>query len=291
MRNIIKSIALVAVASFALVSCNKEAPSKAEVESGFKTLSGKLPTLSLGSDVNCDPLNGIATLSLTITGFDASLDSLSIGILSSTEEDFSTNKFTALENPAEGVLSATAAVLANKTYYFKAVAASTLGTTYSDVVTAEVPDIPFWAKVPGTYVGTLVSEAYDDKYENSVMTIIANEEDKENSCFVQHLEPYYYSKYGKYGYPNYFFAEAAIDNDKKTISIPAGSLYHYGTIILVGLDSPSASTATAYAPIVLSSVDDETLVMENGFQPLSQDEDGNYAAEDSYAGGVTWKLK
>ena len=66
MKNIIRTVALVAVASFALVSCNKEAPSKAEVESGFAPLKS-LPALTIGDDLTYAPKAGKLSVSVTIS--------------------------------------------------------------------------------------------------------------------------------------------------------------------------------------------------------------------------------
>lgn len=286
MRNIIKSIALVAVASFALVSCNKEAPSKAEVEKGFDPITKSLPTVTIGNEVTCDAVNGVANVNITLSGLDTSLDSLEVGVLSSTTEDFLVNKFAKVANPADGTLSVPAIVTANKTYYLKAVVSSTIGAVYSEAITVDVPDIPFWAKLAGNWACTISSEAYGDEYEN-VVTLINNPENPENEVFVLHLEPYYYSKYGdsEYGYPDYFWCVATIDNEKNCFSIPVGASYNYGGRMIAGLDSDSMKTATAYAPVVFSIVDDDTLLQENAFQTVKSDG----SAEDSYVGKVTYK--
>ena len=285
MKNIIKSIALIAAASL-MLACNKEAPSKAEVESGFAPVKVPLPTITLADNIVCDALNGTAVVSVTINNLDPTLDSLSVGVISSTDSTFATSKFTPIANPADGTVNAIAAVAANNTYFIKAVVACTAGSAFSETKKVDVPDIPFWSKIPGVYTGHIVSAAYGDEYDN-VITIIQNPDDKENSCFIQHLEPYYYTKYAKYGYPGNLYVEAAIDNDKKTISVAVGATYHLGTVAIAGLNATTMAAATGYAPLVFSAVDDDTLLMENAFYTLSEGDSG-LAPEDGYNGGVKY---
>ena len=285
MKNIIKSIALIAAASL-MLACNKEAPSKAEVESGFTPVKVTLPTITLADNIVCDALNGTAVVSVTINNLDPTLDSLSVGVISSTDSTFATSKFTPIANPADGTVNAIATVAANRTYFIKAVVACTAGSAFSETKKVDVPDIPFWSKIPGVYTGHIVSAMYKDEYDN-VITIIQNPDDKENSCFIQHLEPYYYSKHAKDGYPDNYYVEAAIDNDKKTISVAVGADYHHGTVLIAGLNNASMKAATGYAPLVFSAVDDDTLLMENAFYTLSEGDSG-LAPEDGYNGGVKY---
>lgn len=284
MKNTVKLFALIAAASVALLSCNKEAPSKAEVESGFTPVTQSLPTVTISnSGVVCDALSGIANVNITVTGLDTTLDSLEVGVLSSASEDFLTTKFAKVDNPADGTLTVPAIVTANKTYYLKAVVSSTIGSVFSDVISIDVPDIPFWAKIAGKWACSIESEAYGDEYDN-VMTLMNNPDDPQNEVYVIHLEPYYNGRYGaNYGYPDYFWCVATIDNDKNSFSIPVGATYHYVARSIVGLDSDSMNTATKYAPLVFSLVDDDTLLQVNAFQTFDGDE-----AEDSYIGNVVY---
>ncbi|MBO4465620.1 MAG: hypothetical protein J5748_02960 [Bacteroidales bacterium] len=295
MKNIFKTVALIAAASFALLACNEEAPSKADVESGFTPISKSLPTVTIGTTVVCtgaDAVDGVAKVTITLTGLDETLDSLEVGILSSTTEDFAVTKFSKLENPVEGDNAATGAVTANKTYYLMAVVSSTIGAVYSDVVSVDVPDIPFWAKISGDWKGHVVSEAYGDEYDN-VFTIFLDPDDPENTAVIVHFEPYYSDAYGdavwdeETGLPQACFCLATIDNENKTLSIAVGADYNLSGRMLAGLNAPSMSDASGYDPIVLAATDDEHLVMANGFQTLKS----NGSAEDSYAGGVTFELQ
>jgi len=291
MKNIFKSISLIAAVSLVFAACNKEAPSKAEVEKDFTAISGTLPSLSLDENVTIDFDNLLAAAVVTISGLDTSLDSLSVGVLVSAKDDFSTTSFAEIENPTDGDFTVSTAVSPNKTLYMMAVAASTIGTVYSNVVEVVVPDVPFYKKIAGIYSGKMVSAAYGDEYDNFI-TIISDPDDPENSCFIQHLEPYYYKKYAQYGYPNFFFVQATIDNDAKTISVAVGADYHFPSdagLIIAGFNSSDYSTATANAPITFNYVDDETLLQVEGFTPMSPGDDGKYAAEDAYNGNVTWK--
>lgn len=291
MKNIFKTVALIAAASFALLACNKEAPSKADVEKGFTPITKTLPTLSIAETVTFDFGESAALVSVTVTGLDETLDSLEVGILSSTTEDFAKTSFTKCKNPAEGVNSMPATVRANTTFYLKAVVSSTIGTVYSDAISVEVPDFPFWSKIKGKWKGDLVSEAYGDEYTNT-FTILSDPDDPEHKAIICDFEPYYHDAL-PYGYPDGFYCVADIDNDAKTITIPDGADYHYynpdkeKALYICGLNAPKSANATGYAALVLTATDDTHLVQENGFQPYV----GGSGPEDSYAGGVTYTLQ
>lgn len=276
----------VAAAALLLASCAKLAPGKAEVEAGFDAPAA-LPALSLGTLVECDALNGVATVSVTVSGLPADLTDLSLGMLSSTDPSFSSSKFVPVAEPAEGTVEMNAAVSANSTYYLKAVAASPKGgTVYSDVITVSVPDIPLWAKASGTYTGTVLSDAYGDSYAN-VLTISSDEEDPEHYCYISGIEPYYYSK----GYTlekngrNYVRAE--IDEESGCLIVPLGADLSLGGSYLLGLNAPHYTEASAYAPITFKMTASGDLYRAEGFYTVTEDDE----IEDAYAGGVTYKRK
>ena len=185
MKNIIRTVALVAVASFALVSCNKEAPSKAEVESGFAPLKS-LPALTIGDDLTYAPKAGKLSVSVTISGLDTSLDSLVVGLLTSETEDFASSKFVAIENPADGTVVADGSVNPSTNYFVKAVAACTSGTVYSNVITASVPDVEWYYKLPRAYAGT-VEDYWGDEYE---VTITATFDEATGDVTFTTFDPY-----------------------------------------------------------------------------------------------------
>lgn len=283
MNNNIKYLFLATTLFFA--SCAKLAPSKDEVEAGFDA-PVKLPTLSISDKVECDAMNGVATTTVTISGLPANTDGLTIGMLSSLTEDFAyaSCKFVPMENISEGTVQMKASIMANRTYYLKAVAASLKGgSSYSEVVSVSVPDIPFWAKIAGTYVGTVVSEAYGDEYDN-VLVVSLSEEDPEHYCYISGIEPYYNSEgynMEKYGL-NWVMAE--IDEESNCLIVEVGADMHLGGLSLYGWNAASMEDATDFAPITFTLTDDGDLFQDGGF--YSMDPDG--AAEDAYAGNVTY---
>lgn len=215
MKNIFKYLPLVA-AAIVMASCAKEAPSKSSVESGFKKFDVTLPTVTIDSKATCDALNGKATVKVTYTGITSNLDSLSVGVLSDTDPTFRTAYFTKVDNPADGTVTVDATVTPNKTFYIRGVVACTAGTSYSDVIEVKVPDIEFWQKVPGVYVGNVQSAADNTKYTNKI-TIVASSENPETKCYVFGMEAYWESKgYGTDTSKALNCCDATIDSEAKT---------------------------------------------------------------------------
>lgn len=288
MKNIVKILSVAAIA-LAFASCNKEAPSKAQVEKGFKPFAGGLPELTMDAkSVVVDALNGIATINVTVSGLDTKLDSLSVGVLSCLDETFASTSFVGVENPEDGTFAMKAKVSANKTYYLKAVAACLAGATYSNTVKIKVPDIQFWQKLPGQYAAAAFkSDAYGDTYDSNVITIIADEADPEHKCYITDLEPYWYTKYKAADNPGFLFCEATIDNNKKTVTIAQGASYNFSGRTIVGLNSDHMSTATGYSDVVFKAQGDEVLVRENAFVTVLKDG----SSEDIYEGNVKYTKK
>ncbi len=274
----------VAAATLLLASCAKLAPSKAEVEAGFEAPE-TLPSLTIGS-AECDALNGIVNVSVTVSGLPANTENLSLGILTSMTPDFASSKFVAVENPTEGNVTMKGAVTANTTYYVKAVAASPKGgSVYSDVITVDVPDIPLWAKAPGTYTGTVVSEAYGDNYTNTIY-VIADEEDPENVVWIGGIEPYYAGDYpGKDLDLNY--VKATVDEKNGCLVVALGEDVHLGGRVIAGLNAASMNDATSYAAVTFKMTASGDLFRAEAFQTITS----SGSAEDSYAGNATYKRK
>lgn len=152
-----KYISYLPIAAFAavllfLASCDKLAPGKAEVEASFDAPAA-LPELSLSGNVVCNAPKGIAIATVTISDLPEDLTGLSIGMLSSTSPDFGSSKFVPCDNPTEGTVKMNASVVANSTYYLKAVAASPAGgASYSEVVKVDVPDFNIdWSWLEGDW--------------------------------------------------------------------------------------------------------------------------------------------
>ena len=296
MKNILKYLPF--VAALALVSCVKDAPSKSEVEAGFDKFTGTMPTVTIASSVSSvDALAGTATVDVTFAGLSDQLDSLSVGILSDTDPTFSNPSFVKCENPVNGTLSLKAKVSANKHYYIRGVAAFDKGTSYSNVIEVDVPDIPFYAKIAG-YKFTcpkVTSGAYGDEYEN-VSLLVELEEGSTEQCRVWGIEIYYNSKY-KYGQSTASVLNSAvgtIDNDKCTITIPAysyismasSSAYYY----TAGFDPPTLDEAQSYEDIVITW-DESTasLNIPNGWCTLKvSKETGKSSIDDAYNGGISF---
>lgn len=290
MKNIFKVLSIAAIA-LVMASCNKDVPSKADVEKGFTPFKGGLPTLSISPNIVCDAVKGIAEATVTISGLDPNLDSLSVGILSCTDDKFATTKFTPVKNPKDGTVVMKAQVSANKTYYLKAVAATLAGSSYSDVVVVDVPDIPFWAKLPGDYAASaFVSDAYGDKYENNVISIYSDTSDPEHTCWIYGLDPYYQANQADFKYPEFFTVAATIDNDARTVTVAVKSQFkHYkgGLYSIAGFDTDHLKTATTYAPLVFKAESDDVLFREKAFATLQTSGD----IDDAYEGGVRYTRK
>lgn len=280
MKRYIQLLSVLALSVATLASCSKLAPSKAEVEAGFDAAAA-LPTLAISGAAECDAINGVVTVPVTVSGLPADLTDLSLGLLSSTDPTFASSKFVAVENPANGTVSMNGAVTANTTYYVKAVAASPKGgTAYSEVITVDVPDIPLYYKVPGAYSGTIVSDAYGDVYNNT-LTITSDEEDPENYCYISGIEPYYTGK----GIANK--VQAQIDEASNSLIIPMGADINYNGKYLVGLNAAHMDDASGYAAITFKMTASGDLYLVNGFFTF----DASDEAEDAYGGDVTFKRK
>jgi hypothetical protein len=287
MKRYFNILSVIATASLLLASCSQLAPSKAEVEAGFSPLT-PLPTLTIAGAPVCDALNGTVTVPVTVDGLSANAGVLEVGILSSTDPSFKSSKFKAVENPTSGTVNMVGAVTANTTYYIKAVASSpTGGTAYSDVITVDVPDIPLYAKAPGTYSGTVVSDAYGDEYTSTIY-IVSDDEEPTKYVWIGGIEPYYAGKgeTGKTFESNYVLASVDEENGCLVVALGA-DLHRTGGQMIAGLNSDHMETATNYAPLTFAMTKSGDLYRANAFMTLMSDGD----AEDCYAGGVTYKRK
>lgn len=293
MKNIFKYLPVVAVLAFA--SCSKDAPSKSEVEAGFDSFDGVLPTVTIAaSATEVNPVAGYASVELTFSGLTAeALDSLSVGLLADTDSTFANATFTATE-PVDGSVVLKGKVTPNSTCYLRGVVASLQGTVFSDVVKVEVPDIPFYQKIVGQWGATVVSGHDDTEYEN-IIHIVADETSPEGLCLIYGIDPFLFSQgIGVNTQSPVNVVKAMIDNDKCTLTIANYSLLFAtanASYYFVGFDAPSAEEAEDFANLVISLTEDgKGLYIENGFGLLSVagDEAGLY---DYYAGGVTYVKK
>lgn len=153
-------------------SCNK-ALEKDVVESGFAPAQS-VPTVSSLTVTEVNEVEKKAVISATFADVSADLDSLEIGFLSSTDPTFATSSVVLVENPADGTYSAEVTVVPGTTNYFVAMAATTGGANYTEVVSYDVPDIPMYAKLAKSYSGTYYSW-YDGSAANKVYLDIADD--------------------------------------------------------------------------------------------------------------------
>lgn len=285
MKRYFNILSVIAAASLMLASCSQLGPSKAQVEAGFDAPTA-LPSLTITGAPVCDALNGIVNVPVTVDGL-ADATGLEIGILSSTDPTFKTSKFVAMENPTSGAVTMQGAVTANTTYYLKAVAASPKGgSTSSDVVSVDVPDIPLYAKAPGTYTASFASEAYGDLYNNTIY-IVADEEEPTEYVWIGGIEPYYAD--GGYSGEDfdYNYVLASVDEENGCLVVALGANAHLGGRMIAGLNTDSMETATKYAPVTFKMTKSGDLYRYEAFQTLKSDA----SAEDSYEGNVTYKRK
>lgn len=287
MKNIFKSV-FVAALALAAVACNKAAPEKSEVEAGF---AAKAPVPTAAIDAASFSSDGLtATVKVSFTGITKeAMDSLSIGLVYGTDPTFASSKFEAVEDLKDGSYTLTVTAVTNTKMYFMAAAANVGGTCYSEVLEKDIPDLPFHVKVAGTYVGNVVSSAYGDEYTQAI-EIIVDEEDP-TVCIVSGFEPYYLKEYGV-KYPQANFCIGTIDDETSTITVAEWSRLYLdeedADAMVLGVNTDSFETASANGPITFKGTADGNLYRYEAFGTLSPGEDGKYAWEDQYAGGVTY---
>lgn len=168
-----KFLAYMTVPALLLVSCSRSLELD-EVEAGFSE-RGPLPEVSIdASKIDIQEYDQQVTLSVTFSGVTADMDSLELGLLSATDPGFVESKVTLLETPADGTYNMTVAVSAGRTNYIKAMAATTDGAVYSDRITVDVPDIPWYYKIVDEYVGNYGPDSYSGlttTYDNHAVRV------------------------------------------------------------------------------------------------------------------------
>ncbi len=263
MKKIIKLLSVLAL-GFILASCSKEAPGKSEVEAGFNQFSGTPPQLSLGQ-VTVDAAAGVAEVELTISGLSSYYV---VGMLSSTDPDFASSNFVAVESPSNGTIKAKAKVAPNSIYYLRAAAGTPeSASAYSSVVSVRVPDVPFYAKIRGTYSGSTTAYTSGTTY-TSVITVMAHPEDPENKCIITDFNPQWVENGYSYAESEgvYNWLEAVIDSENNTIVIPDDTAMNLGDRTARGLDAPEYEDAGYYDDIYLVLGEDgSSLVRKNAY--------------------------
>lgn len=162
---------ILALSAAVFASCNK-ALEKDEVEAGFAPAQ-PVPTVSNLTIVEVKEVEMKAVVSATFEGVNDGLDSLEIGFLSSTDATFQSAS-AVLVDPANGTVTATVDVVPGTKNYFRAMAATTGGSAYTEVIEYDVPDIPMYAKLAESYAGTYYSW-YTEPKANAIHVAVSED--------------------------------------------------------------------------------------------------------------------
>ena len=214
-------IAYIALPALIFTACNKVLELD-EVEAGFAE-RGALPEVSIDpSTIVVDEYAQTVTLDVTFGGVTADMDSLELGLLSGQDAGFTESSVTLLEEPANGTYRMTVHVAAGATNYVKAMAATTDGAVYSERITVDVPDIPWYYKIAAQYVGTYEPDSNTASqgalaYENHVVKVELS--DDLSTVTFYDIDPYVQEKAGTSyvsGRMNYITGE--LDLDARTVT-------------------------------------------------------------------------
>ena len=216
-----KIIAYIALPALIFTACNKVLELD-EVEAGFAE-RGALPEVSIDpSTIVVDEYAQTVTLDVTFGGVTADMDSLELGLLSGQDAGFTESSVTLLEEPANGPYRMTVHVAAGATNYVKAMAATTDGAVYSERITVDVPDIPWYYKIAAQYVGTYEPDSNTASqgalaYENHVVKVELS--DDLSTVTFYDIDPYVQEKAGTSyvsGRMNYITGK--LDLDARTVT-------------------------------------------------------------------------
>ena len=282
MKTYIKYLS-VALAALAFVSCDKLAPSKSEVESTFSSPEA-LPTLTIGNAV-ADAVHKAVNVSVTVSGMPADASNIILGVMTSLDPTFASSRFVAAKEVADGTFTMQGAVSPDATYYVKAVATSLKsGASYSDVIKVDVPKVPFWAQLPGSYVGHVESDVFDGFVYDNTLIVTGDEKDPEHFVWIANIDPYWANDKGKTGETlecNY--VRASIDEKNRSLVVDLFADIHLDGRTVCGLDASSYSEATEYAPLVFKVQPDGSLLCVGAYMTIN----GN-AGENCWGGDVTY---
>lgn len=280
MKNIVKIASAIAFAVLA-AACTKLGPSKSEVEAGFKdAYTGDIPQISFVATPSGTAKFDVETASVyieasvTVSGVNASLGEVVIGVLSADKEDLSDAINTDMVITQDGTYDLRVNVTANQVNFLKASVSTKYGCSYSEAVKLDVSDIPFYGKIPGKWEGKVTSLALGDEY-SSTLYISLDKEDPENVCYVGNIEPYYADNGNTFD-KGLNFIKGIIDNEKNQIILVTGSSMNLGGRAYYAADTEG--NVYKYGTLVLSK-DAKTLVREDCFFTVTKDG----KAEDWYA--------
>lgn len=280
MKNIVKIASAIAFAVLA-AACTKLGPSKSEVEAGFKdAYTGDIPQISFVATPSGTAKFDVETASVyieasvTVSGVNANLGEVVIGVLSAGKEDLSNAINTDMVITQDGTYDLRVNVTANQVNFLKASVSTKYGCSYSEAVKLDVSDIPFYGKIPGKWEGKVTSLRYGDEY-SSTLSISLDKEDPENVCYVGNIEPYF-ADGGNTFDKGLNFIKGIIDNENNQIILVTGSSMNLGGRAYYAADTEG--NVYKYGTLVLSK-DAKTLVREDCFFTVTKDG----KAEDWYA--------
>lgn len=217
-------IAYMAIPAMILAGCNKPLE-LAEVEESFAP-KGNLPTVTIDpASVVIDQYEQEVTVDVTFSGVSAGMKNLELGLLSATDPGFVSSSSVLVETPEDGTYTLTVRAAAGVTNYIKAMAASDDGAVYSDRVTVDVPDIPWYykAKNNGQYVGTFTSETDGSgtAYENHVITIEFS--DDFSTMTIYEMDPWIKANVEGYNAKTMNYATGDVDLTNRTVTFNVAS--------------------------------------------------------------------
>ena len=280
MKNIVKIASAIAFAVLA-AACTKLGPSKSEVEAGFKdAYTGDIPQISFVATPSGTAKFDVETASVyieasvTVSGVNANLGEVVIGVLSAGKEDLSNAINTDMVITQDGTYDLKVNVTANQVNFLKASVSTQYGCSYSEAVKLDVSDIPFYGKIAGSWTGKVTSLRYGDEY-SSTLYISLDKEDPENVCYVGNIEPYF-ADGGNTFDKGLNFIKGIIDNENNQIILVTGSSMNLGGRAYYAADTDG--NVYKYGTLVLSK-DAKTLVREDCFFTVTKDGE----AEDWYA--------
>ena len=282
MKNIVKIASAIAFAVLA-AACTKLGPSKSEVEAGFKdAYTGDIPQISFVATPSGTAKFDVETASVyieasvTVSGVNANLGEVVIGVLSAGKEDLSNAINTDMVITQDGTYDLKVNVTANQVNFLKASVSTKYGCSYSEAVKLDVSDIPFYGKIPGSWTGKVTSLAFKDEEFSSTLFISLDKEDPENVCYVGNIEPYWAEEKKQTFDKGVNFIKGIIDNENNQIILVTGSSMNLGGRAYYAADTDG--NVYKYGTLVLSK-DAKTLVREDCFFTVTKDGE----AEDWYA--------
>ncbi|MGN0188338.1 MAG: hypothetical protein ACI395_02360, partial [Candidatus Cryptobacteroides sp.] len=152
-----KAYMLAFASSLLALSCSK-APEKDTVEEGF-TPMGDLPQVSISTEnIDVQEYEGKVYVDVTYSGITSSMKKVELGVMSSTDFDFYQSSAVTVSG-SNGTYRTAVPVTPGKTNWIMGMASTQGGASYSRKIAVEVPDVPWYYKIPDAYVGDFLSEA------------------------------------------------------------------------------------------------------------------------------------